>query len=159
MIKNILKEIWEGLTGFPYTTNEPPEEHVKVTDPVIDSSVFLAEQEKIGQSKKILDIVLKDLEKFPPHEWDACYSPYGHITFKNSCLNYTLCRYYSIYVPYLKIEGKFLTLDDQKILHDKFYIPFANVQDQNRVNEYQKAMNDFLDEDKRILCKDATIND
>lgn len=157
MIKNILKDIWKWFICVPHPADELLYTYT-LLPPTTKPTISKEEQDAINQSKKILDIVLKDLEKYPPHEWKpghtASYiSPYSH-----PCISYNLNRI-SPYrdLDYMVPENiSCLIKSDASLLWKSFEEKLVAWKKQQQAIKDAKAMEDFLDDDKRILCKDTT---
>lgn len=125
-------------------------------------AIPLEEQIKIDQSKKILNIVLRDLDKFSPHEWQLAYQPiFGEdCRYQHECVSYSLFKYVrggcGGYSPGITIENMSLTQEDSEFLCRAFFTERSSWNTIQTELESAKVLADFLNEDKRIICKTNT---
>lgn len=149
----MLKELIKLLIGpIPDEQSIPSPREPKISVPVID--------EKTGSEKensaKMLGIILKDLEKFPPSEWKSTMYMSNIHWHEHECLKYRITFYVDKKACDIDlIFGDIsLVLDDQKTLYENFYPAYLKgiVDNNNKLKE--KQLSEFLDDSKRILCKD-----
>lgn len=147
----MLKELIKLLIGpVPVEQVGSLTVETKTDTPVIDEETKLKEE----QSAKILDIILKDLEKYPPSEWVETIISYYRYDYNNPCLSYELISAYSsysgIWYMYLKNPPYVLINEHQQQLYRTFN---SKLKEHKQKIEDLKIL-DFLDDSKRILCKD-----
>lgn len=164
MIKKLLKSLLDSLQNKPEDNIEAFNKHLVETarDPIIPE-IDEETHKKNELSQKIFDVVKGDLERYPPHEWIPTahsnpWSPY--MTYTHPCLTYTLvCRYRDLYPDghwAIFPEDANLTMnyEHDKELYKLFMTPI-NIHRNKMAEEIKnKILEEFLDDSKRIICKD-----
>ena len=124
---------------------------------IISTKIKQPSEKEIELSQKILNIILSDLEKFPPHEWtssDCCNSFY--YTFQNKCVDYTIILDYHdkrVY-PSISSVSRYLTPNDRKKLFEVFESEHRTWHEQKRKEEEEQKLHNFFDDKQRVLCHD-----
>ena len=144
-IKQKFKLVWDLIIGNPQTKDDWTNERsvVKINIPE------LTEKEKL--SKQIVDIVIEDLKKFPPSEWEG--NPYMRSIYEHKCLSYSLhnISFNEIYV--LQHGYSVFSEKDMKRLYNAFYILYQEAAQLQELERKKKLLAEFLDDTKRIKCE------
>jgi hypothetical protein len=139
----ILKKLLNLIIGpIPDEQLAPPREP-KIMFPVID--------EKAQISKQLVDIVIKDLEKYAPSEWHTTRHSYD--VYEHKCLSYKLLKMGRDMVI---LEHHYSTfLENDKIrLYNAFIPKYEKALELAKIERNKKQLAEFLDDSKRILCKE-----
>lgn len=167
-MKEILKQIWNGFS-FPFSESSRQEFYQNLAESKSDLIAPEIDEEtrkKNEMSQKIFETVKKDLEKYPPTEWKEITHNRLYCSasvYEHPCISYQLVSYYRDSISSRIPSGWRLRLADTKIsitddfeekLYKCFMQPIVNRNNQLAEDEKNKALAEFLDDSKRIVCKE-----